>query len=71
MGSIFFTEEKVTDYASAKTSDTAAFAEYFKYMLNHGVHLAPSQFEAMFISDAHSQEDISQTLELIEEYFRS
>lgn len=71
LGSIFFTEEKVTDYASAKTSDTAAFAEYFKYMLNHGVHLAPSQFEAMFISDAHSQEDISQTLKLIEEYFRA
>ena len=35
-----------------------AFAAYFKYMLNHGVHLAPSQFEAMFLSDAHTEEDI-------------
>lgn len=69
LGCIFFTEEKVTDYASAKTSDTDAFAAYFKYMLNHGVHLAPSQFEAMFLSDAHTEEDIEAALKLIKEYF--
>lgn len=69
LGCIFFTENKVTDYASAKTSDTDAFAKYFKYMLNHGVHLAPSQFEAMFLSNAHTNEDIEAALKLIKDYF--
>ena len=71
LGCIFFTGEKVTDYTSAKTADTKAFAEYFKYMLNHGVHLAPSQFEAMFLSDAHTQEELDLTLELVEQYFKT
>ena len=69
LGCIFFTENKVTDYASAKTSDTDAFAKYFKYMLNHSVHLEPSQFEAMFLSDAHTNEDIEAALKLIKDYF--
>ena len=71
LGCIFFTSEKVTDYTSAKTADTKAFAEYIKYMLNHGVHLAPSQFEAMFLSDAHTQEELDLTLELVEQYFKT
>lgn len=71
LGCIFFTSEKVTDYTSAKTADTKAFAEYFKYMLNHGVHLAPSQFEAMFLSDAHTQEELDLTLELVEQYVKT
>ena len=69
LGCIFFTEEKVKDYATAKTSDTKKFADYFQYMLNHGVHMATSQFEAMFLSDAHTQEDIGTTLDLINRYF--
>lgn len=69
LGSVFFTKTPVTDYVSAKTSDTKAFAEYFKYMLAHGVHLAPSQFEAMFLSDAHTETEISQLLDLIRGYF--
>ena len=68
LGCLFFTKEKVTDYASAKTADTKAFSEYFKYMLNHGIHLAPSQFEAMFLSDAHTEEEIACVLELVETY---
>lgn len=68
LASVFFTREKVRDYASAKTSDTKAFAEYFKYMLNHGIHLAPSQFEAMFLSAAHTKEELDRVLELIENY---
>lgn len=63
LGSLFFTETEVVDYTSAKTSDTKAFAEYFKRMLNKGIHLAPSQFEAMFLSAAHTDEVIDQTLE--------
>lgn len=68
LGCVFFTTEPVTDYASAKTSDTKAYADYFHYMLNHGVHLAPAQFEAMFLSDVHTSEDIEKTLELVRNY---
>ncbi|MCI5903302.1 MAG: glutamate-1-semialdehyde 2,1-aminomutase [Blautia sp.] len=70
LGSLFFTDQPVVDYLSAKTSDTAAFADYFKYMLNHGIHIAPSQFEAMFLSDAHTDREIGMTLETIENYFK-
>lgn len=70
LASVFFTRECVRDYASAKTSDTKAFAEYFKYMLSGGVHLAPSQFEAMFLSAAHTPEDLELVLDLAEKYFR-
>lgn len=69
LGSLFFTEGPVVDYASAKTSDTAAFAEYFKAMLRMGIHLAPSQFEAMFLSDAHGEEAIEETLDCVRRYF--
>ena len=66
--SVFFTGQKVTDFASAKTSDTDAYAKYFCFMLSHGVNLAPSQFEAMFLSAAHTEEDIKKTCDLIKEY---
>lgn len=69
LGCIFFTEDAVTDYASSKKADTKAFAKYFKYMLDHGAHIAPSQFEAMFISDAHTEKEIEEALELIRNYF--
>lgn len=71
LGCIFFAENPVTDYTSAKTSDTDAFSAYFRYMLHHGVHLAPSQFEAMFLSDAHTEENIQETLDLIRKYFQA
>lgn len=63
LGSLFFTEQEVVDYTSAKSSDTKAFSEYFKGMLAQGIHMAPSQFEAMFLSVAHTDEIIDQTLE--------
>ena len=69
LGCIFFTPNKVTDYTSAKTSDTTEFSKYFQYMLNHGIHMAPSQFEAMFLSDAHTEAEIQETLNCIEKYF--
>lgn len=68
LGSLFMTKEPVVDYTSAKTSDTKAFAEYFKYMLSQGIHMAPSQFEAIFLSAAHTEEDIEKTLEAIGAY---
>lgn len=70
LGCMFCTEKEVYDYASAKTSDTEAFARYFSWMLNRGFHLASSQFEAMFLSEAHVDTMIDDTLTAAEEYFR-
>lgn len=66
---IYFTGSEVHDYRTAKTADTEAFAKYFMYMLNRGNYFGPSQFEAVFISDAHTERDIDKTLEDMEEYF--
>lgn len=66
--SAFFTDKEVVDYDTAATSDTAAYAQYFGYMLENGIYIAPSQFEAMFVSDAHSEEDIQKTVEVIKAY---
>jgi glutamate-1-semialdehyde 2,1-aminomutase len=63
MMTAFFTPNTVTDYKSAKTSDTALYARFFRGMLESGIYLAPSQFEAMFVSLAHSESDISNTIE--------
>lgn len=59
---LFFTEQPVIDFKSALTSDTALFGKYFHEMLNRRVYLPPAQFEAYFISTAHSQEDIEVTV---------
>lgn len=67
IGSIFFTQSPVTDYASAKTSDVSAYAAYCNKMLAHGIYIAPAQFEAMFISLAHTKEDIDITLKAMAE----
>ncbi len=61
MFTLFFTDKDVVDYDSAKTSDTKKFALYFNEMLKRGIYLAPSQFEAAFISAAHTREDIEKT----------
>ncbi|HXY62012.1 MAG TPA: glutamate-1-semialdehyde 2,1-aminomutase [Nitrospirota bacterium] len=59
----FFTDRKVKDFASAKTSDTERFGKYFLSMLKNGINLAPSQFEAAFLSLAHTKTDIHKTIE--------
>jgi len=63
MFSAFFTNIPVKDYASACTSDVERFAKFFRGMLERGIYLAPSQFEAVFLSMAHTDSDIDQTLE--------
>ncbi len=63
MGCLFFKEGGVTNFAEATQSDTQKFAAYFAGMLERGVYLAPSQFEAMFISAAHSADDLEATLQ--------
>lgn len=62
MFSMFFTAVEVTDYDSAKTSNTARFGRYFLRMLEEGINIAPSQFEAGFVSLAHSQGDLEKTI---------
>lgn len=66
--SIFFTDKPVVDFETATGSDTEKYADYFNYMLDKGIYLAPSQFEAMFISNAHSKEDLEKTCDAIKEY---
>jgi len=63
MMTLFFTEEPVIDYNTAVKSDTKLFAKYFHEMLNRGIYFPPAQFEAMFISTAHSKEDLDKTIE--------
>lgn len=63
MFSAFFTNVPVKDFASACTSDEEKFAKYFRGMLEHGIYLAPSQYEAVFLSTAHSEKDIDNALE--------
>ena len=65
----FFTDKPVTDYDSAKTSDTARFGRFFHAMLDRGVYLPPSQFEAMFVSAAHTDADIARTVDAARESF--
>lgn len=69
--SIFFTDQQVTDYESALSADTRRYAAYFQFLLEHDIYVAPSQFEAMFVSTAHTKEDILRTCELIKTYIRS
>ncbi len=66
LGCIFFTGLPVTDYASARTADTEAFAAYARHMFQSGVYIAPSQFEAMFLSTAHTPEDLGRALEALD-----
>lgn len=66
--SVFFTDRVVNDYQSAVISDTKRYAEYFRFMLDQGIYLAPSQFEAMFVSAAHTDEDIEKTCHAIRAY---
>ena len=66
---IFFGPDRVKDYDDAASSDTVRYAGYFGYLLDRGIYVAPSQFEAMFVSDAHTQEDVKRTCLVIQEYF--
>ncbi|MDI6801227.1 MAG: glutamate-1-semialdehyde 2,1-aminomutase [Thermodesulfovibrionales bacterium] len=66
----YFTDKDVVDYKTAKTSDTEKFSKFFREMLNRGINLAPSQFEAGFISTAHSGKDIDLTVKAAYETFK-
>lgn len=63
--SVFFSKTPVVDYDTALTSDTAKYARYFHYLLDHGIYTAPSQFEILFLCAAHTEEDIEKTCRII------
>lgn len=70
LGCLFFTKTPVVNYATAKTSDTDKYAQYFRYMLQKNIYLAPAQFEAMFLSCAHTREELERVLETVKEFFQ-
>jgi glutamate-1-semialdehyde 2,1-aminomutase len=70
MFSTFFTDKRVQDWPTAKTSDTEGFKNFFQGMLHRGIYLAPSQFEAGFMSTAHGDTEIEETIEAAEKTFQ-
>jgi glutamate-1-semialdehyde 2,1-aminomutase len=68
--SLFFTEEEVTDFKTAKMQDKCLFKRFFRSLLNNGVYFSPSGFEANFLSTIHSTEDIDKTLEYVNTAFK-
>ncbi len=71
MLTVFFTSSPVTDFQSARTSDTQSFGRFFHALLERGVYIAPSQFEACFVSTAHSRRDIDATIRAAAGAFRA
>jgi glutamate-1-semialdehyde 2,1-aminomutase len=71
LSTIFFTTDPVTNYDDAKLSDTKLYARYFREMLNRGIFLAPSQFEAAFVSASHTAADIDRTISTAQEVLKS
>ena len=63
LSTLLFSEKVIKNYTDAKTCDTGLYAKYFKGMLEEGIYLAPAQFEASFVSFAHTEEDIEKTLD--------
>lgn len=60
---LYFTDEKIVNYEQAEATDGEIFGRYFKQMLNEGINLAPSKYEAMFLTTAHTEEDVMATIE--------
>jgi len=71
MFQFFFTDQPVTDYVTAKSSDTAKFMRYQRELMKRGVFVPPSQFETCFISTAHTNEDLTKTLEAMDSAIRT
>ncbi|MFC7320254.1 glutamate-1-semialdehyde 2,1-aminomutase [Halobacillus campisalis] len=68
---VFFTDEKVENYEQAENTDGEMFARFFKLMLEEGINLAPSKYEAWFLTTAHSEQDIDETLQAISRTFQT
>jgi glutamate-1-semialdehyde 2,1-aminomutase len=70
MATLFLTDRPVRNFEDAKTSDTERYAALFRHLLERGVYVAPSQFECLFVSLAHSDDDIDRTIEAVGDFFR-
>jgi glutamate-1-semialdehyde 2,1-aminomutase len=70
MLTLFMTDRGVRDFADAQRCDTERYGALFRHLLGHGVYVAPSQFEAMFVSLAHSEEDVDRTVDAVRSFFR-
>jgi glutamate-1-semialdehyde 2,1-aminomutase len=66
---IYFTHEKIVNYEQAENTDGEMFAKFFKLMLHQGINLAPSKYEAWFLTIAHTKEDVVETLKAVEYAF--
>jgi glutamate-1-semialdehyde 2,1-aminomutase len=69
LGGVFFSDERVTTWDAAARCDTARFARYFHALLGRGVYVAPSQYEAIFMSAAHTDDDVDATIRAAAEAF--
>jgi glutamate-1-semialdehyde 2,1-aminomutase len=69
MGTLFMGSDPVTNFAQPSESDAARYGAYFRHMLERGIYVPPSQFEAMFVSVAHGDEEIDRTLEAAADFF--
>lgn len=67
---IFFTTEKVTNYQAAENTDGESFAKFFRGLISRGINIAPSKYEAWFLTTAHTDEDIEETLQIVEDVFK-
>lgn len=66
---IYFTDETVTNYTQAENTDGEAFAKFFNGIINKGINIAPSKYEAWFLTTAHTEADIDETLSIVEAVF--
>ncbi|MDN4527596.1 glutamate-1-semialdehyde 2,1-aminomutase [Fictibacillus fluitans] len=67
---VYFTDEKISNYEQAENTDGEMFGKYFKAMLEEGINLAPSKYEAMFLTTAHTEQDIEETLKAVGSSFK-
>jgi len=70
MATLFLAAGPVRDFADAEKSDTERYGALFRHLLESGIYVAPSQFECLFVSLAHSDEDIDRTIEAVGDFFR-
>jgi glutamate-1-semialdehyde 2,1-aminomutase len=68
---MFFTDQKITNFEDAKTCDLERFTAFYQGMRQHGIYIAPSQFEALFLSSAHANEHIDTTIEAARQVLKS
>jgi glutamate-1-semialdehyde 2,1-aminomutase len=67
---VFFYDQPVIDYAGAQQADSKKFGDFYRLMLNEGIYLAPSKYEAWFLTTSHSNADIEKTIAAVEQSFK-